>query len=229
MLLKSQVTHSMEHKNKYVKLINIKNALHIFIITLITVGALFVALIWNAERIGDWYAKRENRNYTIAWYEINYTFRRSEDSLRKLCDSLLLSEDFSRIYKYYGILFEEYQTEIDDSSAVSLANLVLSSYYVKGFDTYRLLYIKYVYDLTDYTAVFFPLDAIDFDPQATQDALKWEIEFTETLLQLNSKPRVRLGIYISQVIAYRKLGDQDKAEEIYAISESIRKEIIDGK
>ncbi len=220
----------MEQKNKYVKSINIKKALHIFIITLITVGALFVALIWNAERIGDWYAKRENRNYTIAWYEINYTFRRSEDSLRKLCDSLLLSEDFSRIYKYYGIWFEEYQTEIDDQfSANRLAKLVLSSYYVEGFDMYKQLYSKHVYDLTDYTAVFFPLDAIAFDPHATQDALIWEIEFTETLLRLNSKPRVRLGIYGYQVIAYRQLGDQDKAEEIYAIYESTRKEIIDGK
>ncbi|KAF0226513.1 MAG: hypothetical protein FD133_874 [Erysipelotrichaceae bacterium] len=171
-----------------------------------------------SRQIGDFYLSRSNYNEAVIWYEREYDFYHSDNSLVTLIKSLLKVEgQYKEKAKYYSLAIENKPTNMTEQDyeifyieyLFALYQLDQISEFKEAFEMrYKLLIAS-----SDYLSILAPFTLIQQDSEATTEVLTWSIEMIEKIITEYDYDDIKRFGYKFESLFYKRLGDLVKATE----------------
>lgn len=199
-----------------------KKPVKVLLIVLVTAIGLTVVigLGFNvfSRQFGDFYVSRQDYSEAIKWYEREYDFYHSEDSLVNIVEALRWVDNQQELkIKYLALLLEKKPSQITKSE---YGNYYLD-YLFALYETDRISEFKEEFESgykllkeqSDYLGILSPFTLIQEDLEASSEILIWSNSMIEKIiLEYNFNDVKRFGYKIESLF-YGRLGDLEKATE----------------
>jgi hypothetical protein len=185
---------------------------------------LIFALVLSSEAIGDWYYSNNQFEMAESSYALSYTFYNNFSSLEKLSISARLLDHYELQVEYLPILLKEGRDKLsDDEYNYFLIDYITALYYVDHISDYKIEYRANIHTLKQTTIGLLPLEPLLYDINATNEDFIWATEICYELLNGTDNKLVKSVVYSVLFDIYSKLGDDLKAQEMFELSESVKK------
>jgi tetratricopeptide (TPR) repeat protein len=199
-----------------------RNKLIVLGLVLLILITSFVSVIFLSEKIADdQYQSREYKT-ALVLYQIHYSVFKNKESLIKICNLTSVFEDFETFLAYYPKLkpsmFEnKYDYELMLSNyLVALLKTTKNDNYDIFFDEYQKLTPQFMDSLAFFTPISIYVVAID-----SESLMLKTIDFLHNVTNLEMNDKQKSAAYLLMGICYTRLGQEEKAQEMFDISDQL--------
>lgn len=206
------------------KMVRIYKGISKFLILLIICLILFIGgSFMFSSRIGDWYYRSKEFDKAMIWYELNYEYLKPDATLLKICNLLRVTNEYSLQVKYYQIILGRKELVTTEEYRAFLSEYISALYFSGKIAEYKEMYSSRIDLLVAGSEFLTPLDAIIFDENAREEDVRWAIERIDSLHNRIGEPSHLSTLFYQQAKLYLKLGEKEKADQLFKQSELAKK------